>query len=390
MLLKYPHKSTIKLIDFGSSCFEDERVYTYIQSRFYRSPEVILGLPYDLAIDMWSFGCILSELYTGYPLFPGENETEQMQCIMEILGPPPKRLINECTRKKAFFDAYGKPLIIPNTRGKIRHPASKDLSQATKCNDPQFLSFLRRCLRWDPKVRITPEKALEHPWILEALEKPRTLTTAGGTIPMNTQANTNMPMLPKTPQGHSGGYSQSQVKANTKPTYSATPPDDMEDAPVSSSMPVSTAIHSSSYANASSSALFSPSTTSHPVQSIPSQSNLNSSKLRPVRTANVQVIPTSSAAYQSIQQQQQQQQMNMGMNGQSMNVQNGQTQGFNSFGMTQPTPQIFSTGGFSNTQSMNKHMFPPINPAQSTGGKSTGYTKTHNDMQEADVMEVDY
>ena len=40
-------------------------MYTYIQSRFYRSPEVILGLPYDEAIDMWSFGCILAELYTG-------------------------------------------------------------------------------------------------------------------------------------------------------------------------------------------------------------------------------------------------------------------------------------------------------------------------------------
>ena len=40
-------------------------VYTYIQSRFYRSPEVILGLPYSMPIDMWSFGCILAELYTG-------------------------------------------------------------------------------------------------------------------------------------------------------------------------------------------------------------------------------------------------------------------------------------------------------------------------------------
>ena len=63
-----------KVIDFGSSCLVTERLYTYIQSRFYRAPEVILGLPYDTAIDMWSFGCILAELFTGYPLFPGENE----------------------------------------------------------------------------------------------------------------------------------------------------------------------------------------------------------------------------------------------------------------------------------------------------------------------------
>ncbi len=45
----------------------------HAQSRFYRCPEVILGLPYGCEIDMWSFGCILAELYTGYPLFPGEG-----------------------------------------------------------------------------------------------------------------------------------------------------------------------------------------------------------------------------------------------------------------------------------------------------------------------------
>jgi serine/threonine protein kinase len=64
--------SLCKVIDFGSSCFESERMYTYIQSRFYRSPEVILGLEYGPAIDMWSLACILAELLSGQPLFPGE------------------------------------------------------------------------------------------------------------------------------------------------------------------------------------------------------------------------------------------------------------------------------------------------------------------------------
>jgi len=50
------------------------QIYQYIQSRFYRSPEVLLGLPYDLAIDMWSLGCILVEMHTGEPLFAGSNE----------------------------------------------------------------------------------------------------------------------------------------------------------------------------------------------------------------------------------------------------------------------------------------------------------------------------
>lgn len=50
------------------------QIYQYIQSRFYRSPEVLLGTPYDLAIDMWSLGCILVEMHTGEPLFSGSNE----------------------------------------------------------------------------------------------------------------------------------------------------------------------------------------------------------------------------------------------------------------------------------------------------------------------------
>lgn len=103
VLLKHRGSSSIKVIDFGSSCYSHQRVYTYIQSRFYRSPEVILGLPYGPAIDMWSLGCILAELYTGYPLFPGENEVEQLACVMEVLGVPPEEVINNASRKRLFF-----------------------------------------------------------------------------------------------------------------------------------------------------------------------------------------------------------------------------------------------------------------------------------------------
>ena len=56
-----------------------------------------------MAIDMWSLGCILAELYTGYPLFPGENEVEQLACIMEIFNLPDPSLLVEAQRKKLFF-----------------------------------------------------------------------------------------------------------------------------------------------------------------------------------------------------------------------------------------------------------------------------------------------
>lgn len=96
----------IKVIDFGSSCFETERVYTYVQSRFYRSPEVILGIPYAVSIDIWSLGCILVELFTGYPIFPGENENEQLACIMELFGIPSVELVGRGSRRRHFFGMF--------------------------------------------------------------------------------------------------------------------------------------------------------------------------------------------------------------------------------------------------------------------------------------------
>ena len=93
ILLKSPDKSGIKIIDFGSSCFSDQKIYSYIQSRFYRAPEIITGIPYTTGIDMWSFGCILIELYTGIPIFPGESEKEQLSLIMQVFGKPPLHIL---------------------------------------------------------------------------------------------------------------------------------------------------------------------------------------------------------------------------------------------------------------------------------------------------------
>ena len=58
---------------------------------------------YHMAIDIWSLGCILAELYTGFPIFPGENEQEQLSCIMEVLGVPDKDFVNKSSRKRIFF-----------------------------------------------------------------------------------------------------------------------------------------------------------------------------------------------------------------------------------------------------------------------------------------------
>ncbi|XP_025755454.1 dual specificity tyrosine-phosphorylation-regulated kinase 2 isoform X2 [Oreochromis niloticus] len=196
ILLKQQGRSGIKVIDFGSSCYEHQRVYTYIQSRFYRAPEVILGSRYGMPIDMWSLGCILAELLTGYPLLPGEDEADQLACIIELLGMPSQKLLDGSKRAKNFVSSKGYPRYCTVTtlpdgttvlnsgrsrRGKMRGPpGSKDWSTALKgCDDAHFIDFLKQCLEWDPALRITPNHALRHPWLRRRLPKPPSGTTAG-------------------------------------------------------------------------------------------------------------------------------------------------------------------------------------------------------------------
>ena len=167
ILLANPRRSDVRVIDFGSSCYADQRVYTYIQSRFYRSPEVILGIDYHMAIDMWSLGCILAELYTGYPIFPGENENDQLACIMEVLGVPDRHLLEKSTRTKLFFDSTGAPRPVVSSRGQRGRPNSKSLATVLRTNDEWFLDFVARCLIWDPERRMKPDAALHHPWFLQ-------------------------------------------------------------------------------------------------------------------------------------------------------------------------------------------------------------------------------
>lgn len=83
----------VRIIDFGSSCLETETSFSYIQSRFYRAPEVILGAKYSSKIDIWSFGCVIAELFSGTPLLPGKTELEQIGLILELFGAPPSSFI---------------------------------------------------------------------------------------------------------------------------------------------------------------------------------------------------------------------------------------------------------------------------------------------------------
>eukprot|EP00347_Sterkiella_histriomuscorum_P019859 403340035 len=155
ILLKEPNKSGIKIIDFGSA------------------PEIMLGIPYTCAIDMWSFGCIMAELYIGYPIFPGESENDQMSRIIEMCNIPSREVYEISQRRQKFFNETStgdyEPIMLPNSRGKLRKPAGKPLSLLIGDEDPEFLDFVEKCLDWNPETRMTPDDALRHIWVLKGL-----------------------------------------------------------------------------------------------------------------------------------------------------------------------------------------------------------------------------
>lgn len=185
VLLCNPKRSVIKIIDFGSSCQIGHRIYQYIQSRFYRSPEILLGVAYDTAIDMWSLGCILVEMHTGEALFAGTCEHDQMMRIVEVLGMPPKHMLESAPKTKKFFDKTedGNYVCRRSRDGKHYRPAGQrrlaDIIGVdsggpggrrlgehghTPEEYAKFKDLVERMLTFDPQQRVTPHQAVRHPF----------------------------------------------------------------------------------------------------------------------------------------------------------------------------------------------------------------------------------
>eukprot|EP00796_Vickermania_ingenoplastis_P005253 gene5253-3764_t len=191
--------NNLKLIDFGSACLQDRRLYSYIQSRYYRAPEIVLGIPYTHAIDMWSFGCVLCELANGYPIFPASSEGELLERIIEYLGPVPQEVLAKGKRVNKFYDEANE--LRPNLSKKGRprkKPSSRSLQHFLKSaedqsQDQSFFHLVSRCLEYNPSKRLTPREAMEHPWMkkMEALLAGRILLCA----PLGTSIFTALPFI---------------------------------------------------------------------------------------------------------------------------------------------------------------------------------------------------
>lgn len=103
IMMKSYSRAEVKIIDFGSSCFVHDNLGSYVQSRAYRAPEVILGCKYDYKIDIWSLGCILSELYTGSVLFQSDSLQGLLARIVAIIGPFPEWMLEEGKLSSKYF-----------------------------------------------------------------------------------------------------------------------------------------------------------------------------------------------------------------------------------------------------------------------------------------------
>ncbi|KAJ7993587.1 hypothetical protein DPEC_G00273950 [Dallia pectoralis] len=146
----------LKLCDFGFarnlSEGNDANYTEYVATRWYRSPELLLGSPYGKAVDMWSIGCILGELSDGQPLFPGESEIDQLFTIQKVLGPlPPEQM-------KLF---YNNPRFHGLRFPTVTNPTTLD-RRYLGVIPGALLDLMKNLLLLSPTERFLTEQSLEH------------------------------------------------------------------------------------------------------------------------------------------------------------------------------------------------------------------------------------
>uniref|UniRef100_A0A8C1VMC9 non-specific serine/threonine protein kinase n=1 Tax=Cyprinus carpio TaxID=7962 RepID=A0A8C1VMC9_CYPCA len=186
----------VKVIDFGSASHVSKAVCsTYLQSRYYRAPEIILGLPFCEAIDMWSLGCVIAELFLGWPLYPGALEFDQIRYISQTQGLPGEHLLNVATKTSRFFCRESdSPYAAWRLKSTEEHETETGLKSkearkyifsclddvahvnlvmnlegcdllAEKVDRAEFVGLLKKMLFIDAEERIAPSDALSHPFV---------------------------------------------------------------------------------------------------------------------------------------------------------------------------------------------------------------------------------
>ncbi|KYK54463.1 hypothetical protein DCS_06421 [Drechmeria coniospora] len=185
-ILIHKSKQEVKICDLGTAIDRDDaatahsQITPYLISRFYRAPEVILGMDYDYAIDVWSIGCTLFELFTGKILFPGENNNQMLRLMMELRGRMHAKYYKRGKLWPQHFDERDnfvsvtrdtitnkdvmKTMVIKPTRnlGLLLEKAAVNMTLEDKQEVDRLRDLLESCLVVHPERRITPAEALKH------------------------------------------------------------------------------------------------------------------------------------------------------------------------------------------------------------------------------------
>jgi len=171
-LLIDPTTGVLKLCDFGSAkqMNHGEASVSYIQSRYYRAPELIFGATtYSATVDTWSIGCVIAEMLLGQPLFAGESTVDQMVEIIKVLGTPSKDDIAAMNKNYTDFK-------FPSVRPL---PWSRVFRTHTP---PEAIDLISDMLRYNPATRIPLVEAMTHPFFDE-LREPTTFLPNGKPLP---------------------------------------------------------------------------------------------------------------------------------------------------------------------------------------------------------------
>ncbi|KAL3275380.1 hypothetical protein HHI36_020146 [Cryptolaemus montrouzieri] len=181
-------KLVLKLCDFGSASYvNDNEITPYLVSRFYRAPEIILGIPYEYGIDMWSAACTIYELYTGKILFSGKSNNQMLKFFMDVKGKFPNKVIRKGAFKEQHFDSNCNFLyheidkvterekVVVMSVVKVSRDLQSELvaSQGLPADQlrkvTQLKDLLEKALSIDPAKRISLNNALTHPFIQDKI-----------------------------------------------------------------------------------------------------------------------------------------------------------------------------------------------------------------------------
>lgn len=156
----YKDNYVIKLADFGlaRNIYNCSSYTPYVSTRWYRSPEILLrnGF-YSTPLDMWAFGCVAFELTTFKPLFPGNDELDQVWRILEVLGTPYKSPEFSRFNSEPFGGFWKESLILLNKLN-LTLPFAEGISMKTILPNPQLRDLtevIEQCLKWDPSERVS-------------------------------------------------------------------------------------------------------------------------------------------------------------------------------------------------------------------------------------------